>query len=90
VLQEPKSVTVEQVGPAHGQPRTIVALEAAVDDWLPCARIPSWPGAPSVSNEEAADTSAVRPVHTLAAALACSYGNDQRPYEGVPIDSLSC
>jgi len=29
------SVTVKQVGPAPGQPRTILAYEAAVNDWLP-------------------------------------------------------
>lgn len=28
-------MTAEQVGPAQGKPRTIVALEAAVNDWLP-------------------------------------------------------
>ena len=43
-LQDAKSVTVKQVGPAPGKPRTIVAFEAAVIDWLPSARIPSWPG----------------------------------------------
>jgi hypothetical protein len=56
------SVTVKQVGPAPGQPRTNLAFEAVVIDWLPGARIPSWPGAPRVSNEEAGDTFAVRPV----------------------------
>ena len=35
---------VKQVGPASGQPRTNLAFEAAVIDWLPGARIPSWPG----------------------------------------------
>jgi hypothetical protein len=53
---------VKQVGPAPGQPRTIVALEAAVIDWLPGARIPSWPGALGGSSKEAGDTFAVRPV----------------------------
>lgn len=43
-------VTAEQVGPAPGQPITIVALEAAVNDWLSGARIPSWPGALGSSN----------------------------------------
>jgi hypothetical protein len=55
-------LTAEQVGPAQAKPRTIVALEAAVNDWLPCARIPSWPGAPGSSTTEAGDTFAVRPV----------------------------
>ena len=40
----------EQVGPAPGQPITSLALEAAVIDWLPGARIPSWPGALGSSN----------------------------------------
>ena len=35
----------EQVGPANGKPITMVAFEADVIDWLPLARIPSWPGA---------------------------------------------
>ena len=30
---------VEQVGPAQAQSRTKLALEAAVIDWLPCARL---------------------------------------------------
>ena len=34
-LHDATSVTVKQVGPAPGQPRTIVAFEAAVIDWLP-------------------------------------------------------
>lgn len=55
-------MTVKQVGPAPGQPITTLAFEAAVIDWLPGARIPSWPGAPRGSNEEAGDTFAVRPV----------------------------
>jgi len=38
-------VMAEQVGPANGKPTTMVALEADVNDWLPLARIPSWPGA---------------------------------------------
>jgi len=38
-----------------------MALEAAVIDWLPGARIPSWPGAVKRSLEEAEDTFAVRP-----------------------------
>ena len=53
---------VKQVGPAPGKPRTIVALEAADNDWLPGARIPSWPGALGGSSKEAGDTFAVRPV----------------------------
>jgi len=61
-LPDAKSVTVKQVGPAPGQPRTIVAFEAAVIDWLPGARIPSWPGASGGSSKEAGDTFAVRPV----------------------------
>ncbi len=55
------SVTVKQVGPAPGQPRTTLAFEAVVIDWLPGARIPSWPGALGGSYDEAGDTSAVRP-----------------------------
>ena len=35
----------KQVGPAQGKPTTTMAFEAAVIDWLPWARIPSWPGA---------------------------------------------
>ena len=35
----------EQVGPAKGKPIPTVAFEADVIDWLPLARIPSWPGA---------------------------------------------
>jgi hypothetical protein len=54
-------VTAEQVGPAPGKPTTMLALEAAVNDWLPGARIPSWPGAPGGSTNEAGDTFAVRP-----------------------------
>ena len=61
-LHDATSVTVKQVGPAPGQPTTIVAFEAAVIDWLPGARIPSWPGAPRGSSAEAGDTFAVRPV----------------------------
>jgi len=37
----------EQVGPANGKPITTVAFEAVYIDWLPLARIPSWPGAAS-------------------------------------------
>jgi len=37
----------EQVGPASGKPITMVAFEAGYIDWLPLARIPSWPGAES-------------------------------------------
>ena len=37
----------EQVGPASGKPKTRMAFEAACIDWLPLARIPSWPGAES-------------------------------------------
>ena len=37
----------EQVGPASGKPITTVAFEAGYIDWLPLARIPSWPGAAS-------------------------------------------
>ena len=55
-------MTVKQVGPAPGKPRTNVAFEAAVIDWLPGARIPSWPGVPGDSSKEAGDTFAVRPV----------------------------
>jgi hypothetical protein len=55
-------VTVKQVGPAPGQPITTLAFEAVVIDWLPGARIPSWPGVLGDSNEEAEDTFAVRPV----------------------------
>ena len=40
----------------------MLALEAAVIDWLPGARIPSWPGAPGGFTKEAGDTFAVRPV----------------------------
>jgi len=61
-LQDAKSVTVKQVGPAPGQPITTLAFEAGVIDWLPGARIPSWPGVPRDFNEEAEDTFAVRPV----------------------------
>jgi hypothetical protein len=32
------------------KPATMVALEAAVNDWLPRVRIPSWPGALGDSN----------------------------------------
>ena len=53
---------VKQVGPAQGKPTTMLALVAAVIDWLPCARIPSWPGAPRCSIREAEDTFAVRPL----------------------------
>ena len=56
-------MTAEQVGPAPGKPTTMLALEAAVIDWLPGARIPSWPGAPGgFTKKEAGDTFAVRPV----------------------------
>jgi hypothetical protein len=55
-------VMVKQVGPAPGQPRTIVAFEAVDIDWLPGARIPSWPGVLGDSSNEAGDTFAVRPV----------------------------
>ena len=61
-LQDAKSMTVKQVGPAPEQPRTIVAFKAAVIDWLSGARIPSWPGALGGSSNEAGDTFAVRPV----------------------------
>jgi hypothetical protein len=37
----------KQVGPASGKPKTRMALEADFIDWLPLARIPSWPGAES-------------------------------------------
>jgi len=37
----------EQVGPASGKPKTRVAFKAGYIDWLPLARIPSWPGAES-------------------------------------------
>ena len=65
------SVTVNQVGPAPGQPITTLAFEAAVIDWLPGARIPSWPGVPRDSSNEAEDTFAVRPV-SLALVSAAS------------------
>jgi hypothetical protein len=55
-------VMVKQVGPAPGQARTIVAFEAVDIDWLPGARIPSWPGVLGDSSKEAEDTFAVRPV----------------------------
>jgi hypothetical protein len=61
-LHDAKSVMVKQVGPAPGQPTTIVAFEAAIIDWLPGARIPSWPGALGDSRKEVGDTFAVRPV----------------------------
>ena len=61
-LQDAKSVTVKQVGPAPGQPTTIVTLEAAVIDWLPSTRIPSWPGVLGDPSNEAGDTLALRPV----------------------------
>jgi len=41
----------EQVGPASGKPTTMVALEAAFNDWLPLARIPSWPGVESPNRQ---------------------------------------
>lgn len=50
----------EQVGPASGKPITMVAFEAGVIDWLPLARIPSWPGAEMPHPYEAEDTFAVR------------------------------
>jgi len=53
---------VKQVGPAPGKPTTIVAFEAVDIDWLPGARIPSWPGVLGDSSKEAGDTFAVRPV----------------------------
>jgi hypothetical protein len=37
----------KQVGPARGKPITRVAFEADIIDWLPLARIPSWPGTES-------------------------------------------
>jgi hypothetical protein len=40
----------------------MVALEAAVNDWLPCVRIASWPGVLGDASEEAGDTFVVRPV----------------------------
>ena len=61
-------MTVKQVGPAPGQPITTLALEAAVNDWLPRARIPSWPGALGGSSREAGDTFAVRPIQLDAIA----------------------
>jgi hypothetical protein len=64
-------VTVKQVGPAPGQPITTLAFEAAVIDWLPGARIPSWPGVLGDSSNEAGDTFAVRPV-SLAPVPAAS------------------
>ena len=53
---------MKQVGPAPGKPTTIVAFEAVDIDWLPGARIPSWPGVLGDSSKEAGDTFAVRPV----------------------------
>jgi len=52
---------VKQVGPAPGTPTTNLAFEAAVNDWLPGARIPSWPGTLGGPFEEAGDTFAARP-----------------------------
>jgi hypothetical protein len=53
----------KQVGPARGKPTTSLAFEAGFNDWLPCARIPSWPRvAKSDPHKEAADTFAVRPL----------------------------
>jgi len=46
-----------------------VAFEAADIDWLPGARIPSWPGVLGDSNEEAGDTFAVRPVSSTRLRL---------------------
>jgi hypothetical protein len=53
-------MTAGQVGPAPGKSTTQLAPEATVNDWLPCARIPSCPK-PKGSNEDARDTFAVRP-----------------------------
>ncbi len=50
-----------QVRPARVKPTTTLAVKAGFIDWLPCARIPSWPGAEKRSTQEAADTFAVRP-----------------------------
>ena len=61
---------MKQVGPAPGQPITTLAFEAAVIDWLPGARIPSWPGVPGGSSKEAGDTFAVRPVSPKRYATA--------------------
>jgi hypothetical protein len=55
-------VMVKQVGPAPGKPRTNLAFEAVDIDWLPGARIPSWPGVLGDPSNEAGDTFAVRPV----------------------------
>jgi hypothetical protein len=52
---------VKQVGPAPGTPTTNLAFEAASIDWLPGARIPSWPGTLGGPFAEAGDTFAVRP-----------------------------
>jgi hypothetical protein len=41
----------EQVGPASGKPTTTVAFEAGYIDWLPLARLPSWPGAASLDRK---------------------------------------
>ena len=41
----------KQVGPALGKPITTLALQAASNDWLPCAWIPSWPGAETAPAE---------------------------------------
>ena len=83
------TLTAEQVGPAQGKPRTIVALEAAVIDWLPCARIPSWPGALGGSSREAGDTFAVRPVQLAVIADATLQGPGRRngAWEGRKLES---
>src|SRR5262249_12967921 len=54
-------VMAEQVGPAYGKPITKMAPVAAFNEWLPYARIPSWPGARRAPAREAGDTFAVRP-----------------------------
>jgi len=73
-------VMVKQVGPAPGQPTTIVAFEAAVIDWHPGARIPSWPGVLGDSSKEAGDTFAVRPV-----SLSRSNVNSNVPLTGTEL-----
>jgi len=43
-------LTAEQVGPTHGRAGNNGGLRGRFIDWLPCVRIPSWPGAPGSSN----------------------------------------
>jgi hypothetical protein len=77
-------VTAEQVGPAPGKPTTMLALEAVVIDWLPGARIPSWPGAPGgFTKKEAGDTFAVRPVQ-MAQENRSQNDHDPKNGNGIP------